>query len=192
MNEVDVVETGEKDEISRWAMRFGRMSLLHGIFFLFWTAFIVLPSAFSEWGVSILEPGPTKIIAGGSAGMWFVMGYLFYFLIGVLAVGFFVLGYYLLENKANIKIEGIWTKLAWMHFILMNIGVILSTWMLMYAGYISGAMLNNGDAIPDIHHFLAQYTLPIGLSVLVLVIGVLLGITILAVHAKRYTGSWFK
>jgi len=50
------------------------------------------------------------------------------------------------------------------HFALMNIGIVLTTWLMMYVGYNAEAMLLTGKTFPETHIFLNQFVLPIDIS----------------------------
>ena len=138
----------ETPKIGTWATRFGWAMMAHAAVFMLVTALIAVPPALTALGVKSFEPSVGKIIAGGSAGTWFVMGYIFYFLVGVVAVGMFGMGYYVYENILGLRLEGKWKKLAWTNFVMLNAGVAASAYILMYAGYFGGAMVMAKASLP--------------------------------------------
>jgi hypothetical protein len=136
------------------------------------TALIVLP---------IVKPSPAMIIAGGSAGTWFTVGYLSYLVVGVMGVAVTALFYHIIEVGMHKSVTGISSVLAWAHFGLMNVGVAAGTWMLMYAGFIGGSGLlsassgGGGLSAGQVHPMIVGYVNPIGYCVIAVALGVLLG-----------------
>jgi hypothetical protein len=175
----------EQAKIGTWATRFGWAMMAHAAVFMLVTALIAVPPALSELGVKSFEPSIGKIIAGGSAGTWFIMGYVFYFLVGVLAVGMFAMGYYACESVLGLRLEGRWKALAWTNFVALNAGVAASAYILMYAGYFGGAMVAAKASYPETHAFLAPLGTYAGISVLVMVVGVLAGLAIAAFKLRE-------
>lgn len=165
-------------KIGTWATRFGWAMMAHAAVFMLVTALIAVPPALSALGVKSFEPSIGKVIAGGSAGTWFVMGYVFYFLVGVVAIGMFGLGYYVYENVMGMRLAGRWKALAWTHFAGMNAGAAASAYILMYAGYFGGAMVAAKATYAETHAFLSPLGTYAGVAVLVLVVGVLAGLAI--------------
>ena len=168
----------ETPKIGTWTTRFGWAMMAHAAVFMLVTALIAVPPALTALGIKSFEPSVGKIIAGGSAGTWFVMGYIFYFLVGVVAVGMFGMGYYVYENVLGLRLEGKWKKLAWTNFVMMNAGVAASAYILMYAGYFGGAMVMAKAPYAETHAFLSPLGTYAGVAVLVMVIGVLAGLAI--------------
>ncbi len=74
---------GEHSKLeNKWAKRWLWVAIIQGILAVGWTAIIVLPSS-----ITGLLPEPARIIASGSAGTWFFVGYITYIVVGVLATG---------------------------------------------------------------------------------------------------------
>lgn len=156
----------------RWTSRFIYAAIAQGFCAFVITALIVLP---------ILNPSPSRIIAGGSAGTWLTVGYLSYLVVGVMGVAVTALFYHYLEVDRKISFSGLTNGLAWAHFLLMNVGVVAATWMMMYAGFIGGAGLmpaalgGGGLNTGQVHELINPYVEPIGYSIIALGLGVLLG-----------------
>jgi len=160
----------------KWMTRFIWAAIFQGLFAVIWTLFIVNP--WYQWFGSV---APTKMFAEGSAGSWFVLGYTLYIMIGVIAIAVTGLFYYFIEDILNKLYEGVSNILAWVHFILMNVGVAAATWSLMYVGYEGGSYLanygtTNGTAIEYAHvHILSPWINPIGYMVGITALGAFAG-----------------
>lgn len=150
-----------------WLKRFGFASLINGVIFLVMSMIALL----SDLNVS-------RTIAGGSAGTWYVMGYLLLGIVGV--VGIFISGaaYYLFAqaNAGNVY-NG---KLAWLHLIFMDVGAVGTSLLLAWAGYGAAAMLRAQVETESVHLFLAQFENPIAVLMVVAGLGALAGIVNLA------------
>ena len=176
---------GNRNGLGAWGPRFAWMMMLNAVIFLFMTALIAIPSALSEFGVSLMNPDLSRMFSYGSAGNWFVLGYIFYFLIGVLAMGMFAIGYYILESYLKVPVKGIYKAMAWINYILMGVGVMLSTWVLMYAGYYGVSNLIAKTPTDQLHPVMALFGTAIGISILVMVIGILMGLILFAIQFRR-------
>jgi hypothetical protein len=67
------------------------------------------------------------VIAGGSAGTWFTVGYVTCLLVGVIGVAVTALFYHHIDVILGKPCAGSLNLLAWIHLILMNVGVIIAT-----------------------------------------------------------------
>ncbi len=156
----------------KWMPRFIWAAIVQGSFATIWTLFIVFPG---------IRPAPSMVIASGSAGTWLTLGYILYLLIGVIAVAVTALFYNYIENMLGKAYKGLSSYLAWIHFLLMNVGVAGATWLLMYAGYIGGSDLlatnagGGGLTAGQTHEFLVQFVNPIGYMVWIAALGVAAG-----------------
>jgi hypothetical protein len=71
--------------------------------------------------------------------------------------------------------------LAWGHLILMNVGTAAISCMMMYAGYVSGAVMlpvsAGGKGFNELqaHQILGPFVVPISVAILVIMLGVILG-----------------
>ncbi len=113
-----------------------------------------------------------RVISGGSAGMWFTMGYLMYLIAGPLG------NLYLSSTYGDRK-----SSMGLLSFLIYNAGVMIATFLLMYAGYNAGWMMHVYPVhhqgaqipIPQIHNFLVNFVTPIGIGTILAGLGALLG-----------------
>jgi ABC-type Mn2+/Zn2+ transport system permease subunit len=165
---------------SKWASRFIAASIIHGAIAAIITLYIVLGQ------LTFLKPEPSRVLAFGSAGMWFTFGYLSYILVGVVGVAVTALFYHYIEEEMSKPYSGIASKFAWLHLLLMNIGVAGATWLMMISGYLGGAAMLPPEVgglgwNPGQVHANVFYAVPMGypfwitIFVVLLAAGVLLG-----------------
>lgn len=159
--------------VSRWSNRFIWAAIVQGLIATLVTVPIVLP-----W----VKPSVAMVIAGGSAGTWFTVGYLAYIMVGVIGVAVTALFYHHFEVDMDKPYKGVANYLAWVHFALMNVGVAIAAGLLMYGGYFGGgAMLpisegGLGWSAGQVHvGILAGLVDPIGYAIIVAGAGVLAG-----------------
>jgi hypothetical protein len=156
--------------------RFIWAAIVQGFFAAFWTLFVINP--WYQWFGSV---APTKMFTLESAGSWFRLGYLIYIMIGVIAMAVTALFYYYIEDIQAKVYEGTSNILAWLHYVLMNVGVAAATWSLMYAGYEGGSyqvihgVANDTAATYAQANILSPWVGFISYMVLIAVIGALLG-----------------
>lgn len=122
-------------QMSRWTARWIGAAIVQGALATLITLYIVVGQIF------FLKPEPSRVIAFGSAGMWFTMGYLTYLSVGVMGVALTALFYHYIESVLMKPYTGVADKLAWLHFILMNVGVVGATGLMMLSGYLGGAAM---------------------------------------------------
>jgi hypothetical protein len=114
-------------KVSKWSNRFIFAAIVQGAIATVLTVPIVIP-----W----ISPAVSQVIASGSAGTWFLVGYIMYIMIGVIAVGVTALFYHHFEVVLNKPFQGaISDALGWIHLILMNVGAATVSGILMYGGY---------------------------------------------------------
>jgi hypothetical protein len=82
-------------KVSKWSNRFVWAAIIQGLAATLLTIPIVWPSG-GIFGLTI-SPAVAQVIASGSAGTWFTVGYLTYIMVGVIAVGLTALFYYHFE-----------------------------------------------------------------------------------------------
>lgn len=158
-----------------WSTRFMKAAIVQGAIACGLTIFLVLGQG------SLIKPEVSRIIAAGGAGTWFTFGFVMYIIVGVMGVAVSALFYHYLEHVLHQHIRGKAKALAWMHLVLMNVGTIVATGLLMYAGYIGGASMlpvnvgGNGFSAGEAHVVLAPFVEPISGSILVILISVLAG-----------------
>jgi hypothetical protein len=167
---------GYKHE-SIWTRRFIGAAIIQGAIIVGLTVFLVLSQ------ISILKPEISRVIAAGGAGTWFTFGYVMYIVVGVVGTAVSALFYYYIERVMgrDYSRHAIAKAMAWIHLLLMNVGTIAAMGMLMYAGYIGGAVMlpkivgGSGLSAAQAHEILAPYVEPISVAILVLAGGVLAG-----------------
>jgi heme/copper-type cytochrome/quinol oxidase subunit 1 len=162
---------------SIWTRRFIGAAIIQGAIIVGLTVFLVLSQ------ISILKPEISRVIAAGGAGTWFTFGYVMYIVVGVVGTAVSALFYYYIEKVMgrDYSRHAIAKAMAWIHLLLMNVGTIAAMGMLMYAGYIGGAVMlpkivdGSGLSATQAHEILAPYVEPISVAILVLAGGVLAG-----------------
>jgi multisubunit Na+/H+ antiporter MnhC subunit len=165
--------TSESYQVSKWSNRFIWAAIIQGLVATLLTVPIVLP-----W----VKPSVAQVIASGSAGTWFLVGYSMYILVGVVAVGLTALFYHHFEVDQHKPYKGLSNAFAWVHLVLMNIGAAAATFMLMYAGYFGERALmplSEGGlnlAAGQVHEtIMVNFVNPVGYALIVTGIGVLAG-----------------
>lgn len=83
----------------------------------------------------------SRVIASGEAGTWFTVGYLTYLIVGVIGIAVTSLFYFFIETVQGKVYKGISKALAWVHFVLGNIGVAGAAILAMAGGYLGGAAM---------------------------------------------------
>jgi len=123
-----------------------------------------------------------RVIAAGSAGTWFIMGYLTYIIVGVVAMAVTSLFYFYIETVLGKTYTGARKALAWAHLTLANIGVAGAGILAMVGGYLGGAGMQPTSAGGlgwteyQVHvNVLQYYEYPITALILLAVIGFTLG-----------------
>jgi hypothetical protein len=132
--------------------------------------------------ISIIKPEVSRVIAGGGASTWVTFGYITYIVVGVIGVAVSSLFYhYLAERRSGGGFGRVFNALARTHLILMNVGITAAASMLMLAGYHGGAAMlppdsgGQGFSAGQAHEIIAPYFVPIRVSILVLMAGVIAG-----------------
>ncbi len=173
---------------STWASRFITAAIIQGALATILTLYIVIGQIF------FLKPEPSRVIAFGSAGQWFTVGYLTYLIVGVIGVAVTAIFYYYIEGVHGKKYTGFSNLLAWIHLVLMNVGVVGATWMMMIGGYLGGAAMLPPEVgglgwNPGQVHVNVFYGIPLGYPLWITIFIVLLSIGVLA-GGLGYIMSW--
>ncbi|MGA7008088.1 MAG: hypothetical protein WBY28_13540, partial [Nitrososphaeraceae archaeon] len=93
-----------------WTKRFIIAAIVQGAIAIALTSFLVLSQ------ISILKPEVSMVIASGSAGTWFLFGYIMYIVVGVIGVGVSSLFYHYLEEVMQRSYSGVIARImAWSH-----------------------------------------------------------------------------
>lgn len=124
----------------------------------------------------------SRVIAGGEAGTWFIMGYVMYVIVGVVAMAVTSLFYFYIETVLGKAYSGAAKVLAWTHLVLGNVGVAGAAILAMIGGYLGGAGMQpakyggQGWTTGQVHvNVLQYYSEPIAAFLLLALIGFALG-----------------
>lgn len=156
--------------LESWPKRFAAVALVNALIAIVWLLFPL-----------VVDTRIAQTIAGGSAGTWGFLGFLLFLIVGVLGFATFASLYYIIPKATGGSVNSV---LAWLHLALMEIGTLVGTALLGYAGYIGGTTILDETAkgtpaksIPPIVHAKISFVVqPIGISALVASLGVLLGV----------------
>jgi len=144
-------------------------------------ALITFVSAIGDQ-VGLYPVAVARVIAGGEPGMWFVMGYLTYLIVGVVAMAVTSLFYFYIETVLGKGYIGAARALAWLHLVLGNVGVAGAAILAMIGGYLGGAGMQpvssggQGWTTYQVHiHVLSYLEYPITAFILIAILGFTLG-----------------
>ena len=133
------------------------------------------------YGSLYLSPSPAVVIASGSAGTWLMLGYVIYVAM-IIALGVTALFYDHIEIRLGRKLDKLSLLLAQAQLILMNVGIVGSTFLLMYAGYVGGVGLLpvalGGGGLTELQthvQILSQFPSEVIVFVILTMIGALAG-----------------
>jgi len=162
-----------------WSKRFGAVALVNALIAIAWLLFPIA-----------LDTRISRTIAGGSVGTWGFLGFLLFLIVGVLGFATFASLYYVIPKATGGTVNNI---LAWLHLVLLEVGTVVGTTLLGYAGYVGGVTmldeLAKGTAEKDIpgmvHVKIGFVVQPIGILALVACLGVLLGVVALFLTYRK-------
>ncbi len=161
---------------SRWATRFVWAAIVQG------ALSVALTVLFVSGEAGFLSPPISLLISGTVPGIWVALGYFAYIVIGVVGMAVTALFYQYLEVNLKSSYNGGPRKLAWLHLILSNVGVLGATWLVIYAGYLTGvatlptALGGLGLSLKEVESsVLAKFLIPITSFAVMTITGVLLG-----------------
>ena len=149
-----------------WYRRYRGAAYLSTFAALAWTVVIVLP--FRPF--SYIPP----IMVGGGPGIWFVLAYMLFIVVGI--GGFGALSAFLttVELHENRKIN---SRMMWPALLLLSVGVVGSCLLLAVAGAVGGyAATYELSTTTSIDNLLSPYVYPITDLVIVAVIGAALAV----------------
>ena len=162
---------------SAWAGRFIGLTFILGAVAWVIIAVLVLGNVLAGMNNYALGPASSRIVAGGGAGSWFVMGLLSYLLIGIVGIGLSALFYQHLEGTMGAPLTG-WRNIgAWIHLVLGGIGAAAAALLMTWGGFLAGAALlatNQGGGGHDVAYVHANILNPI-----VVPIAILMGVALL-------------
>ena len=168
---------------SVWSRRFIAAALIQGFILFVITAVLLYIDAASFLGL----PGsdlvtPAAVVAEGSAGTWFTVGYFGYLIVPILGSGVSALFYREIEVAMNRPYTGWHRWLAWGHLVLGNLALGAGLGLMMYGGYFGGALMvptslgGQGESAYYVHtHVLGALAAPISILFMVGALGPLLG-----------------
>jgi len=116
---------------SKWANRFVIAAMVQGAIAVGITAFLLYDATYDS-------PGAARIVASGGAGTWLTVGYLGFLILGPLACAVTSLFYQHLEANLRAPYGGLSNFLAWMHLVLMNVGITAATVIMLQGGWRAG------------------------------------------------------
>jgi len=146
--------------VSKWSNRFIFAAIVQGAIITVLSIPMVWPPG-GLFGLTI-TPAIAQVIASGSAGTWFLVGYVMYITVAVIGVGLTALFYHHFEVSLNKPLKGVvGNALGWVHLIFMNVGAAVASGLLMYGGYFGERGL-----MPTSEGGLAQTTLWVHLNIL--------------------------
>ena len=170
------------DAASVWARRFIWTALIQGTIMFGLTMVLLVVDIVAFVSPSSGITSPESVIATGSAGTWFTIGYLGYLIVPVVGTGLSALFYHYVEVVMGRPYKGGLNTLAWAHLILGNIAIGVALALLMYGGYFGGAAMvpvdlgGGGQSAEWVHaNILGALTPPISTLFLVGARGPLLG-----------------
>ena len=122
------------------------------------------------------------------------MGFLLFLIVGVLGFAGFASLYYVIPKATGGTVNNV---LAWLHLVLLEVGTVVGTGLLGYAGYVGGTTmldeLAKGTAqkdIPGIVHPKINFVVqPIGIMALIASLGVFLGVIALFLAFRKSSRS---
>jgi len=169
--------------VSKWSRRFMWAAVAHGFIatvlgLLLAVALVAAPSLSAiEIATTIGIPG-AGFVELAALFAFFAM----YIAVGVLGAGVSSLLYYHVEVVMGRIYVGGANALAWIHLLLMNVGIAGTTWTMIYAGYLGGVELwptNQGGLEWTIEQVaeqvVTQFVPIVGLMLLLTGIGALAG-----------------
>lgn len=169
---------------SKWANRFVIAAIALGALAASATAFLLYDS---QYPIVPGAGGAAKYVAGGGAGNWLTVGYLGFVNFGPLACAVTALFYQHLESHLRAPYTGISNVFAWLHLVLMNVGVTVATWLMWTGGWRAENFLstnavtafckaNATDPSCSVHtQILGPLVQPIGLFALLAILGAFAG-----------------
>jgi vacuolar-type H+-ATPase subunit I/STV1 len=166
-----------KGKPSRMAELFLYAAIIQG-------AIAALVTFFGGFGdqIGLYPVAVSRVIAGGEAGTWFIMGYVMHIVVGVVAMAMTSLFYFFIETVQGKTYSGASKIFAWAHLLLGNIGVAGTAILAMVGGYLGGAAMQPhqfggmGWNTGQVHvNILQYYTEPIAAFLVVALLGFVLG-----------------
>ncbi len=153
--------SGLKSGKTVWYRRFRAAAYVNAIGSALWTFAIVLPFA----PFSYLQP----IMAGGGPGIWFVLGYLVYLVVGVGGFASISSLLYVIETQEK---RGLNQECMLAGLILLFVGVLAGCFLLGLAGALGGyVLIIQHSTVSAAQSILSPYVLPISAMSLAALVG---------------------
>jgi len=166
-----------KGKPSGMAMLFLYAAIVQGAI----AAFITFLGGFGDM-IGLYPVAVARVIASGEAGTWFIMGYVLYITVGVVAMAVTSIFYFFIENIQGKMYKGAAKALAYAHLVLGNVGVAGTALLSMVGGYLGGAAMQPtmfggmGYNAGQVHvHILQFYTEPVAAFLALALIGFVAG-----------------
>ena len=128
--------------VSKWSRRFMWAAAAHGFIatvlgLLLAVALVSSPSLSAVEIATIIKTPSAGFVELAALFAFFAM----YVVVGVLGAGVSSLFYHHVEVVMGKMYSGGARTLAWIHLVLMNVGIAGATWTMIYAGYLGGVEL---------------------------------------------------
>lgn len=153
-----------------------KATLVQGTLAMILTAYLLYQGVFSV-------PAASRIVAGGGAGMWLTVGYIGYIIMGVFATMAVAVFFRHLEIDLRRRFNKWTNAIAWVALVMWNAGVLVGTWLMMWAGYAGGAAAMStasgglGYTSAQVHSLImVNFPTPIAIFLAVAVLGAFLGL----------------
>jgi hypothetical protein len=168
---------------SRWSKRFMWAAMVQGLIaaiitILLAVVLIGLPSVVAGLVATILATPAAGFVELAALFGFFAM----YIVVGVVGIALTALLYHHVEVVMGKTYGGTANLFAWVHFLLMNIGIAGATWPMIYAGFWGDIALGPpsqgglGWTLDQVAaQILAQFLMPVGLGLLLTGIGAVAG-----------------
>jgi hypothetical protein len=169
--------------VSKWSRRFMWAAMVQGLIaaittILLAVVLIGLPSVAAGLVATILATPAAGFVELAALFGFFAM----YVVVGVLGAGLSALFYHHVEVVMGKRYRGTANALAWIHLVLMNVGIAGATWPMIYAGFWGDIALGApgqgglGWTLDQVAaQILDQFLMPVGLGLLLTGIGAVAG-----------------
>jgi hypothetical protein len=169
--------------VSKWSRRFMWAAAAHGFIatvlgLLLAVALVASPSLSAVEIATIIRTPSAGFVELAALFAFFAM----YVVVGVLGAGVSSLFYHHVEVAMGKMYKGGAKALAWIHLVLMNVGIAGAAWTMIYAGYLGGVELwptsqgGLGWSMEQVAEQLVTEFVPVvGLTLILTGIGVLAG-----------------
>jgi hypothetical protein len=179
--ERDPKQLVKKTKAGKWTRRFMFAALIQGsiaTLLAMMLAAFVISTPYPKYLISIILEDPSVGYMEISA----LAGLGLYFLIGVIGTGVTSYFYHYFEMHLNKNYNGLTNVFAWLHLLLMNIGIACTSVLMIYAGFIGDTAVfpkeYGGFGMAPLQvsqNILNQFIAPVGSMMLITAIGAICG-----------------